>query len=107
LGIDPLPVDPSREMVPDIVVNATSVGMHQHSDETSLDKEHLKQGMLVMDLVYCPLKTRLLREAEEKSCRMIDGLEMLACQGAAQLEIWTGCRPDASEIKQDLARALA
>jgi shikimate 5-dehydrogenase len=81
--------------------------MHPHCDETPLKKEHLKEGMVVMDSVYCPLKTRLLREAEEKGCQTIDGLEMLARQGAAQLEIWTGRLPNVSEIKQDLARALA
>jgi shikimate 5-dehydrogenase len=47
-----------------------------------------------------------LREAEERGCRTIDGLEMLARQGAAQVEIWTGMKPDLGEIKEDLRRAL-
>jgi shikimate dehydrogenase len=106
LGIDPLLPDSFEEINPDIVVNATPVGMHPRCEDTPLGKEHLKKGMVVMDAVYCPLKTRLLREAEEKGCLTIDGLEMLAHQCAAQLELWTERRPDAGEIKEDLVRAL-
>lgn len=106
LGIDALLPDSFEEINPEIVVNATSVGMHPRCDDTPLGREHLKQGMVVMDSVYCPLKTRLLREAEEKGCQTIDGLEMLAHQEAAQLELWTGHRPDVDKIKEDLARAL-
>ena len=62
--------------------------------------------MTVMDIVYRPVRTRFLREAAEQGCRTIDGLEMLARQGAAQFEIWTGRRPDLGEIKEDLLRAL-
>ena len=47
-----------------------------------------------------------MREAEERGCRTIDGLEMLARQGAAQIEIWTGREPDIRAIKEDLQRAL-
>ncbi len=50
--------------------------------------------MTVMDIVYRPLRTKLLHEAEEQGCKTIDGLEMLAYQGAAQLEIWVGQSPD-------------
>jgi shikimate dehydrogenase len=59
-----------------------------------------------MDIVYEPLKTKLLKEAEERCCVTIDGLEMLAHQGAGQLEIWTGRRPDIREIKEDLRKAV-
>ena len=59
-----------------------------------------------MDIVYQPLQTKLLREAEEKGCLTINGLEMLARQGATQLEIWTGRRPEIRQIKEDLRRVL-
>jgi len=62
--------------------------------------------MVVMDLVYQPLQTKLLREAKERGCRVIDGPEMLARQGAAQVEIWTGRKPDLERIKRDIYRAL-
>ena len=59
-----------------------------------------------MDIVYHPLRTVLLRDAEEQGCQTINGLEMLAHQGAAQLEIWTGKRADVREIKEDLRKAI-
>jgi shikimate dehydrogenase len=90
----------------DVIINSTSVGMSSHHAESPLPKKFLKEGMVVMDIVYQPLKTKLLQEAEERGCRTIDGLEMLARQGAGQFEIWTGKRPDIEEIKEDLRRAL-
>lgn len=90
----------------DVVVNATSVGMHPTGEQSPFPPEALRQGMTVMDIVYRPLRTRLLRDAEERGCRTIDGLAMLARQGAAQIEIWTGKRPDLEEIKRDLRGAL-
>ncbi len=96
------PVEPDTE----VLINATSVGMYPHAAASPVPKELLKKGMTVMDIVYQPLRTRLLQEADERGCQTINGLEMLARQGAAQLEIWTGKRPDILEIKNDLRRAL-
>lgn len=100
------PLSCFKEMEGHILVNATSVGMYPFEAESPIPKEILKEGMVVMDIVYRPLQTRLLREAEERGCITIDGLEMLAYQGAVQLEIWTGKKPDALEIKNDLRRVL-
>jgi shikimate dehydrogenase len=90
----------------DVIINATSVGMLPYNTESPLPKKFLREGTVVMDTVYEPLKTKLLREAEEQGCVIIDGLEMLARQGAAQIEIWTGRKPNIREIKEDLQRAL-
>jgi shikimate dehydrogenase len=73
-----------------IVVNATSVGMTPRDAETPLEGALLENGMVVMDLVYNPLKTRLLKEAEQRGCTTIDGASMFVHQGAAQFELWTG-----------------
>jgi len=95
-----------KELEFDVLVNATSVGMSPHDEASPVPSEVFSKGMAVMDIVYSPLKTKLLREAEEKGCQTIDGLEMLARQGAAQFEIWTGKRPNIDQIKKDLRRAL-
>lgn len=90
----------------DVLINATPVGMHPHEAESPLPKQVLREGMIVMDIVYRPLRTKLLQEAEEQGCKTIDGLEMLAYQGAAQLEIWIGRSPDGEQIKADLHQSL-
>jgi len=91
----------------DVIINATSAGMYPYDEESPLPKKVLEKGMTVMDIVYKPLQTKLLREAEEIGCLTINGLEMLSRQGAAQLEIWTGKRPGVLQIKNDLRRALS
>jgi shikimate dehydrogenase len=72
-----------------ILINATSVGMHPNDSETPVDKSLLREDMVVFDLVYNPLETRLLRAAKSIGAQTIDGLTMLVYQGAASFEIWT------------------
>jgi shikimate dehydrogenase len=72
------------------LVNATSVGMTLAVDKTPVPAELLGNFAVVMDIVYAPLATRLLREAGQAGCELIDGLSMLLYQGAAQFELWTG-----------------
>lgn len=74
----------------DVVVNASSVGMHPHEDETPVPKQLLKPGTLVFDAVYNPISTRLLREASEIGCRTVTGFEMFIRQAVSQFELWTG-----------------
>lgn len=73
----------------DLVINATSVGMYPQVHETPVRKELLK-NVLVFDTVYNPLRTRLIRAAEENGCPAITGLAMFINQAALQFEIWTG-----------------
>lgn len=106
MGFIHLPFSALKGLDVDVVINATSGGMHPKDSETPLPKEFFKKEATVMDIVYKPLRTKFLREAEERGCRTIDGLEMLARQGAGQIEIWTGKKPDIGEIKEDLKKAL-
>lgn len=71
-----------------IVVNATSVGME--TDETPIPADALHGDLAVMDAVYRPLETRLLRDAAAVGATTIDGAWMLLYQGVEALEIWTG-----------------
>ena len=111
LGCDYLPVSSlvrmkAGEFEADVIINATSLGMYPRDGETPIPKELLKERMMVMDIVYQPLQTKLLREAKEKGCVTVDGLEMLIRQGTAQFEIWTGRRLEIEQVKKDLRRAL-
>ncbi|WP_256721623.1 shikimate dehydrogenase [Paenibacillus odorifer] len=81
----------------DVLINTTSVGMYPHMDETPIDPELLRAGMVVSDLIYNPLRTRLLLEGLERGCTIHGGLGMFVYQGAYALEYWTG-QPAPTEI---------
>lgn len=74
----------------DALVNTTSVGMVPDTGKTPVTKELLTDFRVVMDIVYAPLQTRLLKEAAGAGCKTVDGLAMLLYQGAAQFKLWTG-----------------
>ncbi len=88
----------------DVLVNATSVGME--SDETPVPKAALHEDLAVLDAVYTPLETRLLREARSVGARTIDGAWMLLFQGVEAFEIWTGRGAPIEEMNDALRRAL-
>lgn len=89
-----------------ILINATSVGMVPHIENTPLPGELLSRFQVVMDIVYAPMQTRLLREAENAGCDVINGLEMLLYQGVAQFELWTGKTAPVSVMREALREAL-
>ncbi|MCA0908112.1 shikimate dehydrogenase [Ruegeria marisrubri] len=86
----------------ELVVNTTSLGM-QGQPELRVPLDGLQPGAVVTDLVYAPLKTRLLQTAEQAGCTAVDGLGMLLHQAVPGFERWFGVRP---EVDAD-ARAAA
>ena len=72
----------------DILINATPVGMSPNTGNSPLDRERLHQSLTVMDIVYNPLETKLLKEAREAGCKTVNGTGMLVNQGAESLRIW-------------------
>lgn len=77
----------------DLVVNTTSLGMVGNSD-LRVPMDGLKPSAVVTDLVYAPLKTRLLQTAEDVGCTAVDGLGMLLHQAVPGFERWFGERPE-------------
>lgn len=71
-----------------VLVHTTTVGME--SDRSLVPQDALHADLTVLDAVYRPLQTRLLRDAEAAGASTIDGARMLLCQGAAAFEVWTG-----------------
>ncbi len=90
----------------DILVNATSVGMKPNSDETPVSPDLLKPSLTVFDIVYNPLKTRLLREAEAAGAETISGVDMLVWQGALAFELWTGVKAPVKLMKEEVIKGL-
>ena len=74
----------------DLLVNATSVGMSPASEASPVPAQLLSKVPAVIDIVYNPLETRLLREAKAAGAKVIGGVDMLAWQGALAFEKWTG-----------------
>ncbi len=75
------------------VVNTTSLGM-VGSPPLRVPLDGLRKGAVVTDLVYAPLQTRLLMEAEKAGCVAVDGLGMLIHQAVPAFERWFGTRPE-------------
>jgi len=73
-----------------VLIHCTPLGMHPKIQDTCVPAALLGPHLTVMDIVYNPLETRLLREARAAGCRTIRGLEMFLNQAAAQFELWTG-----------------
>ncbi|SMX32320.1 shikimate dehydrogenase [Maliponia aquimaris] len=78
------------------VVNTTSLGM-TGKPPLRVPLDALAPGMLVTDLVYAPLETRLLHEARAAGCQVVDGLGMLLHQAVPGFERWFGRRPEVDE----------
>lgn len=92
----------------DIVVNATSVGLFPDIDaRLPLDASTLKSGMIVADVIPNPPRTRLVRDATERGCKVIDGLAMLVNQGVIGIKHWTGIDPDPFVMRKALENVFA
>lgn len=90
----------------DILVNATSVGMSPNIGETPIPAKLLKPGLIVFDIVYNPIKTRLVREAEVTGAKNIGGVDMLVWQGVLAFELWTGVKAPVKLMKEKAIKAL-
>lgn len=89
-----------------ILINTTPVGMTPDTDAMPVQREDLDKSMVVMDVVYNPLKTRLLREAEDIGCIPVDGLAMFVYQGAFQFELWTAKKAPIDVMRKAVLNAL-
>ncbi|MGQ9510320.1 MAG: shikimate dehydrogenase [Thermaceae bacterium] len=103
MGLKVAPLEFARKAR--LIVNATRVGL-MDPEATPLPFDLLPEEGAVVDLVYRPLWTRLLREAQTKGLRVQHGLHMLVRQGALALELWTGSKPPLSSMFAAACREL-
>ena len=93
----------SEILASEILINATSVGMKPMDGESVVkDLSAFHAGLTVMDAVYEPRETRLLREAREAGCLCIGGKSMLLWQAAAAFKLYTGRDLPVEIIKEKL-----
>ena len=89
--------------VTDIVINATSIGLYPNVDQRlDLNLDSLTPDMVVADGIHNPPRTHLIRGAEARGCRVVDGLGMLVNQGVIGIKYWTGVDVEASVMRRAL-----
>jgi len=78
----------------EIIINTTSVGMAPNTNESIIKGEDLIKGKIVMDIIYKPSETKLIKLAKKAGCSVITGDRMLIYQAIGQFKLWTGQNPD-------------
>jgi len=91
----------------DILVNATSVGMHPNIDQSLVPPNLLRPNLCVMDIVYNPIETKLAKDAKAVGAKVVSGIEMLVYQGAASFEIWINHSAPVTVMKQAVLNKLS
>ncbi len=89
----------------DAILNAAPVGMHPHDGVSPLAPAELN-CRIVMDLIYRPRQTQLLRLAAKKGIITVSGVEMFLAQGIAQWEVWMGKRAPEVAMRRAVLQAL-
>jgi shikimate dehydrogenase/3-dehydroquinate dehydratase type I len=101
------PLAEAGKIKADCLINTTPVGMYPYSDKSPVAAEVLAGYKYVMDVIYNPLKTKLLRNAEAQGCHTFSGVDMFVHQGAEQLKLWTGKEPNHDLMKKVVLERLS
>jgi shikimate dehydrogenase/3-dehydroquinate dehydratase type I len=91
----------------DCLINTTPVGMFPHVDQSPVDAAALAGFRYVMDVIYNPVTTKLLKDAEKMGCRVLSGLDMFVHQAAEQFQLWTGKEPNRLLMKKTAVERLS
>ncbi len=74
-----------------LIINSSSIGMYSEIDDSPTSiAESFNDNQIIFDVVYNPVKTRLLQIAESRGAKTLNGLRMFVEQGAKSFELWTG-----------------
>ncbi len=101
-----IPWENRHKFKADVIVNATPIGMHPNMDETPFEPHHLRPNTVVFDSVYNPERTLLLKEAVQRNCKPVSGIEMFVGQAALQFQRFTGMNPPIDAMQESLRRAI-
>ena len=105
VGGESIPRAPLRREKFDLIVNATPVGMFPDTNASPLEAFELNCHLL-FDIIYRPLKTKLMQLAGRRGIETVSGLEMFLAQGMAQFEIWTGKSAPEAVMRSAILDAL-
>ncbi len=101
------PLEGTRSIPSDIIINCTSIGMYPNCNRSPLASNLLRPGMVVFDTIYNPRQTLLLREAASVGAKTIPGMEMFIRQAIAQFKRFTSLQPDEQIIRDCVTKMLA
>ena len=87
-----------------VLIHCTPIGMSPKVEDSCVPSSLLHKGLTVMDIVYNPRETRLLKDAKAAGCTVIPGLEMFLHQAAAQFELWVN-RPAPTDVMRTILEA--
>ena len=90
----------------EIIINTTSVGMAPNANESIINGNSLRKGKIVMDIVYKPTETKLIRLARKSKCSVITGDRMLIYQAIGQFRLWTGQEPNFKSMESALKKQI-
>lgn len=91
----------------DILVNGTAVGMYPNVNDTPFAQNFMQEEMLVFDTVYNPENTLLLKQARERGCKTVSGIEMFVRQAAAQYKLFTGKEAPLEVMRNTLRKGIS
>ena len=106
VGAEVVAWDRRTRIEADVIANSTSLGMYPAIETTPFPAEGFRAGQVVFDAVYNPRETRLIAEAREADCRVVEGLEMFVEQAGAQFEFWTGREAPREVMRAACVQAL-
>ncbi len=90
----------------DILINTTPVGMHPLVNKIPIPQKNVRSGTIVMDIIFNPRETKLLKEAKKRKCETINGTEMFLNQAFLQFKLWTGKKAPEELMRKKLAEAM-
>jgi len=91
----------------ELIINTTSIGMYPNIADTPLDASWLQPETVASDLIYNPLQTRFMQEAQERGCKTHGGLGMFINQGAFAFEYWTGKPAPVAVMRETVLASLS
>ncbi|MHB8907678.1 MAG: shikimate dehydrogenase [Syntrophales bacterium] len=100
------PAEEIGRLTADCLINTTPLGMFPVTERTPVEERFLARFPRVMEMIYNPLTTRLLREAERAGCAVRTGVGMFVHQGAEQTRLWTGQEPPREEMRRVVMERL-
>ena len=91
---------------PDILINTTPIGMHPNVNEVPFDRKYIQRTTIVVETIYNPEQTLLIKEARETGCRVVTGVDVFIRQAALQFERFSGETPSLELMRNEFKRAM-